>query len=215
MDRIEPKDLLGLLHRFDRKIDNHRLIVTANDHAFERFASAGIDLLVRHERRYIDEIAGTGFGYELQPFSPAHAGFAAHHVNDTLKLPVMMGAGLGVGLNGHCAGPSPCLLMPERTSRPAQYRREAGQGLAALRNFNSAYVADGSDYDLAFWALMSALTSCGHSVARTCASVPLHLARFALPEPAVRRECRSGITPYGSDRSKGPSRASPPARSED
>ena len=114
-----------------------------------------------------------------------------------------------------CAGPSPCLLMPERTSRPAQYRRGAGQGLAALRNFNSAYVADGSDYDLAFWALMSALTSCGHSVARTCASVPLHLARFALPEPAVRRDCRSGITPYGSDRSKGPSRASPPARSED
>ena len=62
-----------------------------------------------------------------------------------------------------CAGPSPCLLMPERTSRPAQYRRGAGQGLAALRNFNSAYVADGSDYDLAFWALMSALTSCGHT----------------------------------------------------
>jgi hypothetical protein len=40
-----------------------------------------------------------------------------------------------------CAGPSPCLLMPERTSRPAQYRREAGQGLAALQNFNSAYAA--------------------------------------------------------------------------
>ena len=111
MDRIEPKDLLGLLHRFDRKIDNHRLIVTANDHAFERFASAGIDLLVRHERRYIDEIAGTGFGYELQPFSPAHAGFAAHHVNDTLELPVMMGAGLGVWLYAHRASPN--LLRPD------------------------------------------------------------------------------------------------------
>src|SRR5262245_7827552 len=111
MDRIDPKDLLGLLHRLDRKIDNHRLIVAANDHAFERFVRAGIDLLVGHERRYIDEIAGTGFGYELQSFSPAHAGFAAHHVNDTLEFPVMMGAGLGVWLYVHRAGPN--LLRPD------------------------------------------------------------------------------------------------------
>jgi hypothetical protein len=37
----------------------------------------------------------------------------------------------------------------------------AGQGLAALRNFNSAYVADGSP--LAVWALMSAFADSGRA----------------------------------------------------
>src|SRR5262249_40012262 len=57
-------------------------------------------------RRYVDEIARTGFGYELQPFPPSHTGFAADHVNDTLELPVMMRACLGIGLYAYPACPS-------------------------------------------------------------------------------------------------------------
>src|SRR5262249_54006455 len=69
-------------------------------------ARAGVDLLVRYERRHIDEIARTGFGRELQPFAPTHARLAAHHVDDALQLAVVMCPGLGVGPNVHRACPN-------------------------------------------------------------------------------------------------------------
>jgi hypothetical protein len=39
------------------------------------------------------------------------------------------------------------------------------KGLAALRDFGSAYRRYGSTPEGAVWALMSAFTGCGHSVA--------------------------------------------------
>src|SRR5262249_61468801 len=42
---------------------------------------------------------------EFEVLTPAHARFAAHHVDHALEGAVVMRAGLGVGLNTHGAGP--------------------------------------------------------------------------------------------------------------
>ena len=60
MDRIDPVDLLRHLDGFDAgEVHDHGLVVGAHQHAFERLVAAGIDLLMRHKRRHIDEVART------------------------------------------------------------------------------------------------------------------------------------------------------------
>src|SRR6185312_11197629 len=79
--------------------------VRAHEHAFERLVGAGIDLLMRHVRRHIDEIAGAGLGDEFQILAPAHARLAAQNVDHAFQCAVMMRSGFGVGLNGDGSGP--------------------------------------------------------------------------------------------------------------
>lgn len=57
MDRIDPRNLLGLLDRLDVEINNDRFVVAAHKDTFERLILARIDFLVRHKRRNIDKIA--------------------------------------------------------------------------------------------------------------------------------------------------------------
>ena len=66
---------------------------------------AGVDLLVRHVGRHVDEVARAGLGGELQLLAPAHARPAPHDVDHALEVAVVVGAGLGVGVDGHRAGP--------------------------------------------------------------------------------------------------------------
>src|SRR5262245_45873330 len=105
VDRIDPRHLLGLLHRLDVEVDDDRLVVAAHQHAFERLVRAGVDLLVRHERRHVDEVAGPGLGHELEVLAPAHARSSAHHVDDAFQFAVVMRPGLGVGLGAYGSGP--------------------------------------------------------------------------------------------------------------
>src|ERR1043166_4927616 len=60
----------------------------------------------RDMRRHEDEIAGTGFGGELQLLAPAHPGLALHHIDDAFEMAVMVRPGLGVGPDRHGAGRS-------------------------------------------------------------------------------------------------------------
>jgi len=62
MPWIDPKYSLGLLGRFDVKVDNDWLLVAPDQNAFERHVAVRIDLLVRHVRRDIDEVARPSFG---------------------------------------------------------------------------------------------------------------------------------------------------------
>jgi len=55
--------------------------------------------------RHVDEVAGTGFSGELQPFAPAHAGAAFDDVNNAFQMTVMMRAGLSVGVDGNRSRP--------------------------------------------------------------------------------------------------------------
>lgn len=59
---IDPIYSLGLLGRFDVKVDNDWLLVAPHQNTFERHVAVRIDLLVRHVRRDIDEVARPSFG---------------------------------------------------------------------------------------------------------------------------------------------------------
>src|SRR3989475_13265541 len=60
---------------------------------------------MRDEGRDVDEVAGAGLGDELELVAPAHARLAAHHVDHALYWAMMMGAGLGLGVDDDGAGP--------------------------------------------------------------------------------------------------------------
>ena len=108
-------DLLGRLDRIDvGDVDHHRLVVGAHQHAFQRLRGVGVDLLMRHERRHEDEIAGTRLGDEFQPLAPAHPRAASDDVDHAFELAVVMDAGLGVGGDA-----SPCR---PRSSAPRRAR---------------------------------------------------------------------------------------------
>ena len=91
--RVHPEHGFGLLCGGNVKVDGHRLAVAAAQHTFQRLGSAGVDFLVWHVGRHIDEVARPGFGGELQLVAPTHAGTALDHVDDAFQMPVVVGAG--------------------------------------------------------------------------------------------------------------------------
>src|SRR5690606_26310250 len=103
--RVHPKHLLGLLNRLDVQVHRHGLAVAAAQHAFQHLGGAGVDFLMGHVGWHVDEIAGAGFGGEFELFAPAHAGAALDHVDHAFQRPVVVGTGLGVGVDGHGSGP--------------------------------------------------------------------------------------------------------------
>src|SRR5215212_127155 len=84
VNRIDPGNLLRLLHRLYVEIDDHGLVVAAHQHAFQRLVAAGVDFLMRHEWGDINEIARTGFRYIFEMIAPAHAGLPTHHIDHAL-----------------------------------------------------------------------------------------------------------------------------------
>ncbi|MFZ0299716.1 MAG: hypothetical protein WAM13_15300 [Candidatus Sulfotelmatobacter sp.] len=70
---------------------------------------------MRDVGRDVDEVSGAGFIDKLQMISPAKAGAAAYDVNDGFEFPVMMGAGLGVGMDDD--GSCPQLLRTDSGTR--------------------------------------------------------------------------------------------------
>src|SRR6266851_1498606 len=105
VDRIDPVDGLRLLDRGDVEIDDDRFLVAAHEDAFERLRGAGVDLLMRHVRRHVDEIARSRLGDEFKPIAPAHAGPPLDDIDDALERAVMMRPGFRVGVDGDRAGP--------------------------------------------------------------------------------------------------------------
>src|SRR6185436_13760688 len=105
MQIVLPSNFLRLLDRGDLEIHNDRILSAAHQHTFERVIRACVDLLVRHIRRHVDEIARLGFGGEFEMIAPTHASSAFDNVDHTLEFTVMMSAGLGVWMNSHGPGP--------------------------------------------------------------------------------------------------------------
>src|SRR5258708_3102122 len=98
VDRIDPVDGLRLLDRGDVEIDDDRFLVAAHEDAFERLRGAGVDLLRRHVRRHVDEIARPRLGDEVEPIAPAQASAPLDDVDDAFQRAVMMRPGLGIGV---------------------------------------------------------------------------------------------------------------------
>ena len=111
VDWVDPIDFFHPFGGVDVEIDHHRFVVAAHQHALERRIAQRVDLLVWHVRRHKDEVSLLGLGHELQPFTPAHARGALHHVDHALQCTVMMCAGFGVGSNDD--RPRPELLRPD------------------------------------------------------------------------------------------------------
>ena len=57
----------------DVEVHDDRLLAAAHQHARQRLVVARVDLLVRHVRRHVDEVARARFGDELELVAPAHA----------------------------------------------------------------------------------------------------------------------------------------------
>src|SRR5476651_2626691 len=73
----------------DIEIDGDRFAIGAHQHAFQRLVRAGVDLLVRHIGRDVDEVAGPRLGDEFEPLAPAHPRLALHDIDDALEMAVM------------------------------------------------------------------------------------------------------------------------------
>src|SRR5215469_3601868 len=135
VDRVDPAHLLRPLDRLDVEIDNDRLIVAAHQYAFECLVGRRVDLLVWHIGRHKDEITGSGFGDEFQSLAPAHSGAALQYINDALEMAVVMGPGLGVGVDLDRAGPD--LLRPD----PREIDRRGAVHARRLRRVGVELVA--------------------------------------------------------------------------
>ena len=81
------------------------ILTTSYDDRFTRFVGERVDLLVRYIGWNIDEVARAGFTAEFQVVSPSHTGPAAHDVENGFQVAMVVGAGLGVGLDYDRAGP--------------------------------------------------------------------------------------------------------------
>ena len=114
MRRINPLDPLWHLHRLNiRQINRNSLIIAPHKHTLQRLVLIRIDLLMRHIRWHEDKIPRTRLSRELEFLAPTHAGFAFDDVDDGFQVAVVVGAGFGVGVDVHCAGPD---LLGSRAS---------------------------------------------------------------------------------------------------
>src|SRR5262245_1533094 len=80
------------------EIDDYRLLRVAHDHPL-RGRIRGVNLLVRHKRRYINKIPRLYILLEFQLITPADLAPTRDHVNDRLKLAMMMFAARDMGIN--------------------------------------------------------------------------------------------------------------------
>jgi hypothetical protein len=131
---VHPQHGFGLFHRLNVQVDRGGLTVAAHQHTLQHFRGAGVDLLVRHIGRHVDEIARAGFGGELQALAPAHAGTALDHVDHALQGPMVVGTGFGVGVDVHRAGPELLRAHPRKVdgSLAVHARRLSGVGVQLI-----------------------------------------------------------------------------------
>src|SRR6516162_8665429 len=118
-------DERGILDRGYAEVHYDRFLVAAYHDTAQRLVFAGVDLLVRHVRGDIDEIAGARFGGELEPVAPAHPCTAAQDVDHALQRAVVMRSGPGAGLDLHGTGPD--LARPGRCAADRGLAVHAGR----------------------------------------------------------------------------------------
>lgn len=106
MRRINPLDTLRILDgHYIRQVHRNGLPVASHQHTLQLLVLFGIDLLVRHVWRNVDEIPGPGFRNELEVLTPPQPRLALDNVDDTLEVTVVVGSRFGVGVDLDRAGP--------------------------------------------------------------------------------------------------------------
>jgi hypothetical protein len=93
------------LGSFQVQIHDDRILTASYHDRFARFVDPGVDFLVRHIRRHVNEISRTGFLAEFQSIAPPHARAAAHDVENRLEFAVMVRPGFSVRIYDDRTGP--------------------------------------------------------------------------------------------------------------
>ncbi len=96
---VSPALFTGPFLERNVEVHDDGFLTAPHKHALERLIAISINFLMRYERGHEDEVAGPGFGNELQPFAPAHARAAAHDVDHAFQFTVMVGARLCAGVD--------------------------------------------------------------------------------------------------------------------
>ena len=78
------------LRTLDIQIYDDRLLAAADHHRFHRLIRTSIHLLVRDERRNVDEIARSGFLDEFEVIAPAEACTPTHDVQHCFEFAMMV-----------------------------------------------------------------------------------------------------------------------------
>src|SRR4051812_40862045 len=93
------------LRAFAIQIHNDWILTASYHYRLTAFIGPSVDLLMRHVRRNVDEVARSGFAPELQMIAPSHPSPAADDVENGFQLAVMVRSGLCIRLNYDCASP--------------------------------------------------------------------------------------------------------------
>src|SRR5438477_557158 len=125
MNGIHPVHRLRRLDDGDVQIDDDRLLIAPHEYALKRLVDGGIDLLMRHIRRDVNEVARPSLGDVLEAITPPHSRPPFHHIDHTLERAMMVRAGLRVRLNRHRARPDLC--RPGARVRDRGRERHAGR----------------------------------------------------------------------------------------
>ena len=95
----------NVLRTWNVQIDDDGILTTAHDHCLHWLVLTRVQFLVRNVGRNIDEVTRTRLIDELQMISPAKARTAPYDVDHGFQFPMMMRAGLGIGLHHHRSRP--------------------------------------------------------------------------------------------------------------
>lgn len=89
----------GCFGSVDLQIDHNRFLPAAHDNAFADFICKRIDLLMRHKRGNVNEVARPRIVAELKVITPSHPSTSPNYVKDRLQFTMMMRPGLCIGLH--------------------------------------------------------------------------------------------------------------------
>ena len=96
---VDPRDFLRGFDRLDGQFHHNRFPVIAYQYTDEFLFRASIQLLMRHKRGNVDEIARPRIGEILQSLSPSQARPSTNHVDHAFQLPVVMSSRPGIRWN--------------------------------------------------------------------------------------------------------------------
>jgi hypothetical protein len=138
MGGIDPVDGFRFFDGGDVEVDGDCFVVTSDQDALKALAATCVDLLVRNERRDVDEVADGSLGDEFKPFALPHPGAAFHDIDHTLEVTVVVGSGLGVWFDRHGAGPDLLRTDTGEVNRrgPGDSRCLGGVGIEGVSRYD-------------------------------------------------------------------------------
>jgi hypothetical protein len=90
VERVGTRIPLSRLGTFDIQVHHDRFLSAADHHGFHRLIGTRIHLLMWHERRHIDEIAGSRFGDVFEMVAPTEASAAPDNVQYRFEFAMVM-----------------------------------------------------------------------------------------------------------------------------